>query len=834
MGSLIAIKYDREAGLSLLDQRQLPFETTWLATPTPQDAWQQIKDMVVRGAPAIGVTGALALAQHITRGGGGSQYATIDAAIADVDATMDYLVTSRPTAVNLADSAAKLKAAARRAAAAPGATPAAVASEVVAVAEATLEEDIAANKAIGAAGAKALLAAVAARGKMRPGGKVRVLTHCNTGSLATAAYGTALGVLRALHEGGALEHAYCTETRPYNQGARLTAFELVHDGLPSTLICDSAAAALMGAGAVDAVFVGADRVVANGDTANKIGTYALGIAAAHHGLPFFVAAPTTTLDAALPDGGAIEIEQRPAEEITHFRGARVAAEGIGIWNPCFDVVPGTLVEGIVTEKGLVPRDSAGGGHAVRAFMAALGLWAPPEGGGGEAEAAAAAAPGGGEGGAAVGAALGADGVRSYVAGRPELAAAVGPPGSEGSWSVDVRSDGNINFVYLLTGPAGGLCVKESLPYVRCVGESWPLSRDRCRIEAEGLRLQARLAPRAVPAVLHFDGGRSLIAMEFIAPPAAILRRGIIAGSTYPALAGHVSAFLAATLFGTSLLALDARAFRENVIKFSNPDLCALTEQVVFTDPYYAAPFNTYSPGLGPDAAALRGDAAAKAAAAGLKALFMTRAEALVHGDLHTGSIMVTPTSSVMIDPEFMFAGPMAFDIAKIVGELLIPYFASDGLGGQGEGGVADRAPQRAWLLGCIIDIWEGFSASFLEMWDDAAAGRRPAGDLVPRDVVGPSAPAGAEALSAQQGAFMRGLFREVVGLAGAVIIRRLVGIAHTADMDSISDAAARAACERRALRFGRHLLVEGPAAHAGIRSVADAAAAARAADGLPA
>lgn len=494
-------------------------------------------------------------------------------------------------------------------------------------------------QAIGAAGARALLDAVAARGKARRGGKVRVLTHCNTGSLATAAYGTALGVIRALHDAGALEHAYCTETRPYNQGgrwagrrrgwgrgparggpaagrhcwlwgggrqvgcrrprpahtmaevarsqraapptfpaqppgARLTAFELVHDGLPATLICDSAAAALMGRGDVDAVVVGADRVVANGDTANKIGTYALGIAAAHHRLPFFVAAPTTTLDAGLADGSAIEIEQRPPEEITHFRGTRVAAEGIGIWNPCFDVVPGTLVEGIVTEKGVVPRDPESGGHAVRAFMSALGLWPPAAANGG-------AGAGGSDGkqqqrhapesewqaaqehdgATVVGRPLGEEGVRAYVAARPALCEKVGPADSAADWRVEVRADGNINFVYLVTGPTGGLCVKESLPYVRCVGESWPLSRDRCRIEAEALRLQHGLAPEHVPRVFHFDGGRSLIAMEYVAPPAAVLRHEIVAGRTFPKLAAHVARFLAATLFNTSLYALDSRAFR---------------------------------------------------------------------------------------------------------------------------------------------------------------------------------------------------------------------------------------------------------------------------------
>jgi len=170
--------------------------------------------------------------------------------------------------------------------------------------------------------------------------------------------------------------------------------------------------------------------------------------------------------------------------------------------------------------------------------------------------------------------------------------------------------------------------------------------------------------------------------------------------------------------------------REQVVKFTNPDLCALTEQVVFTDPYFASPLNRYTPQLGPDVKALRADAAAKAAATALKALFATRAEALVHGDLHTGSIMVTDAHSVVIDPEFLFAGPLAFDPAKIIGELLIPFFASDGLGQQGEGGVGDRSGQRAWLLQTIVDVWEGFSSRcVVSVWVRGGGGWQCVGQL---------------------------------------------------------------------------------------------------------
>jgi methylthioribose-1-phosphate isomerase len=213
--------------------------------------------------------------------------------------------------------------------------------------ESMLEEDVRTNRAIGAAGAAAILA--------QPGvpAKVVVLTHCNTGSLATAGYGTALGVIRTLHNQQQLEHVYCTETRPYNQGARLTAYELVYESIDATLITDSMVAALMQSRAVTAVVVGADRVVANGDTANKTGTYQIALTARFHGVPFYVAAPLTSVDVSKADGTEIEIEQRAWTEITHFNGTQVTPDGIKCWNPSFDVTPASLITAVVTEAGTV-------------------------------------------------------------------------------------------------------------------------------------------------------------------------------------------------------------------------------------------------------------------------------------------------------------------------------------------------------------------------------------------------------------------------------------------------------------------------------------------------
>merc|ERR1719272_1475431 len=291
--------------------------------------------MRVRGAPAIAIVGVLSLVVELRQMS--PQIASLDELVGFITTKLEYLVTARPTAVNMTEACVRMSADVRALAAAPGAAAASVQAQMVAKMEQFLPDDIADNKAIGHYGAAAIMA-----GK-KPGEKVSVLTHCNTGSLATAGYGTALGVIRALHEAGNLEHAYCTETRPYNQGCRLTAYELIYDSM---------AAALMKDRKIDAVVVGADRVVANGDTANKIGTYQLAIVAKHHKVPYYIAAPKTSIDLTLAHGDEIEIEERRHDEMTSIDGVPVAAPGIGVWNPQFDVAPADLITGIVTEVGV--------------------------------------------------------------------------------------------------------------------------------------------------------------------------------------------------------------------------------------------------------------------------------------------------------------------------------------------------------------------------------------------------------------------------------------------------------------------------------------------------
>jgi len=292
--------------VELLDQRLLPEQTVYVSCSTAAEVAAAIREMVVRGAPAIGCAAAFGVA---------------------LDPRADsysLLAASRPTAVNLFWALERMKRA----------------KDPVAEALAIFAEDLAANRAMGKHGARLL-----------PAG-ARMLTYCNAGALATSGHGTALGVIRSAVEAGNDVSVIACETRPYLQGARLTAWECVQDGIPCTLVTDNMAGHLMARGEVDAIIVGADRIAANGDTANKIGTYMVAVLAQRHGVPFYVAAPTSTFDLALADGSKIPIEERPAEEVTGYRGLRWTPAGIKVRNPAFDVTPAELITALICEKGV--------------------------------------------------------------------------------------------------------------------------------------------------------------------------------------------------------------------------------------------------------------------------------------------------------------------------------------------------------------------------------------------------------------------------------------------------------------------------------------------------
>lgn len=339
--TLQSIKY-APGKLEILDQLLLPVQSKYLTVKGVEDGWKVINKMQVRGAPAIAIVGCLSLAVEIFPEAFDSKKSLRQ----EIEGKLNYLVSARPTAVNMKIAADELITLANELTKDESISVDEMKQKFLEATEAMLQKDISDNKAIGTNGAKAILESSS------KDGAVRVLTHCNTGSLATAGYGTALGVVRKLHELKKLEHVYCTETRPYNQGARLTAYELVHDKLPATLVLDSMVAALLRAKNVAAVVVGADRVAANGDTANKIGTYQIAVVAKHHGVPFFVAAPLTSIDLQIPSGDHIIIEERPDREMTHVGEHRIAAPGINCWNPAFDVTPASLISGIITERGV--------------------------------------------------------------------------------------------------------------------------------------------------------------------------------------------------------------------------------------------------------------------------------------------------------------------------------------------------------------------------------------------------------------------------------------------------------------------------------------------------
>jgi methylthioribose-1-phosphate isomerase len=319
--------------LVLLDQTRLPMEEVERGYTTWQDVADAIRTLVVRGAPAIGVAAAFGVVLAARE----SRATSHPALLADLEDAIKGLAATRPTAVNLFWALDRMRALVVASAALP--VPA-LQARLLTEAQAILTEDLAANRAMGAHGAALV-----------PDG-ARVLTHCNAGALATAGYGTAVGVIRAAHERGKLAMVWVDETRPVMQGSRLTAWELVKEGIPHRLISDVAAGFVMKRGEVDLVVTGADRIAANGDTANKIGTYSVAVLARHHGIPFYVAAPSSTIDPAIPSGASIVIEERDASEVRGVAGRQTAPAASPVFNPAFDVTPAELITAIITERGV--------------------------------------------------------------------------------------------------------------------------------------------------------------------------------------------------------------------------------------------------------------------------------------------------------------------------------------------------------------------------------------------------------------------------------------------------------------------------------------------------
>jgi len=325
----------KDDAVVMIDQRKLPASEVYVTCKTANEVAKAIKTMVIRGAPAIGVAAAMGIAVGMTRSRatGTKQFTT------EFQKTCELMAGTRPTAVNLFWAIERMKKA-FAAAAHDGQSVDEIKRKLVAEARAIHDEDVQSCRTMGAHGATLVPSSA------------RILTHCNAGALATAGYGTALGVIRAAAEQGKTIAVFADETRPFLQGARLTAWELVRDGIDTTVITDNMAGAMMRLGEVDLVVVGADRIAANGDVANKIGTYSVAVLAKEHGIPFYVAAPLSTVDLNTPDGSGIPIEERNEREVTHVGANRLTPEGARIRNPAFDVTPSQYVTAIITERGI--------------------------------------------------------------------------------------------------------------------------------------------------------------------------------------------------------------------------------------------------------------------------------------------------------------------------------------------------------------------------------------------------------------------------------------------------------------------------------------------------
>jgi methylthioribose-1-phosphate isomerase len=319
----------------MIDQRKLPAQEIYVRCKSAAEVARAIKTMVIRGAPAIGVAAAMGIAVGMRK----SKATGTQKFAAEFHKICELMAATRPTAVNLFWAIERMRRVFAEAAQA-GASVDQIKERLDAEAQAVHDEDLANCRALGAFGADVVPL------------DARVLTHCNAGALATAGYGTALGVIRGAVEKGKKIAVFADETRPFLQGARLTAWELVRDGIDTTIITDNMTGALMRLGRIDLVVVGADRIAANGDTANKIGTYGVAVLAREHNVPFYVAAPLSTVDLDTPDGEHIPIEERSAREVTHVGGAQLAPEGAHVWNPAFDVTPHHLIAGIITERGI--------------------------------------------------------------------------------------------------------------------------------------------------------------------------------------------------------------------------------------------------------------------------------------------------------------------------------------------------------------------------------------------------------------------------------------------------------------------------------------------------
>jgi 5-methylthioribose kinase len=375
-------------------------------------------------------------------------------------------------------------------------------------------------------------------------------------------------------------------------------------------------------------------------------------------------------------------------------------------------------------------------------------------------------------------------VRALLGGRPE------------DWQVREVGDGNLNLVFLVDGLQGSVCVKQALPYVRVAGPGWPMSPERAHFENAYFRTVAPHVGSLIPAIHHYDPDLHFTIMERLSPH-IILRQGLIAGRRYPSVARDIGEYVARACFFTSDLALPFERKIDGVALFArNKPLIRITVDLIFAEPYFAAERNRHtSPQLDEVAAELRRDALLKVRAARFGQKFLTEAQALVHGDLHSGSVMVTATETRVIDPEFAFYGPIGFDLGAFFANLLLSWYSQFGYQTPDD----DRSAHRSWILDQVRVFWTSFRSLFVHLWEEHATG-----DAFPRAMF--SMPADAAALGSAREAFMRTLFDDMLGFGACKMIRRILGFAHVLDLEGIQDPGVRAGCESAALTLAATLL----------------------------
>lgn len=392
-------------------------------------------------------------------------------------------------------------------------------------------------------------------------------------------------------------------------------------------------------------------------------------------------------------------------------------------------------------------------------------------------------------------ALSADTLPVRMGGNTAVTDRIGEDSSR--WTIREVGDGNLNLVFIVTGEKGAVIVKQALPYVRLVGESWPLPLKRSFFEYHALTRQAQRDPGMVPEVFFFDETQAIIVMEFLTPH-VILRRALIDGRTLPRVGRDLGLFVARTLFRGSDLSMVTRDKKADVALFcDNVELCDITENLVFSDPYFEATLNRHTtPQLDPIVAELRSDRDLKVEAQRLKHIFSAKAETLCHGDLHTGSVMVTENETRVIDPEFAFYGPISFDVGMLIANFWMSYFSQAGH----ETAPGARDEMRLYLLETIETLWDTFRSEFAHLWRTERRGILYQASLF-EDRQDP--------LAAEQALniVIDEIWSEMLGFAGIEIHRRILGLAHNADFETIADPERRACCESKALKLGRHLAV---------------------------